>query len=353
MYIKLFNECLKEFFEELKQVFPEFKQKIDDIYTFDNIENNNKYLKFFYKNAKKYSDLISTKNEMLFSEGIVLLKGIDFNFIWNSNISDGTKDSIWKYIQLLYSRAHICLNEEKSKKTAKDVLNKKIDYSKLTEEEKAFASILDKINFENIDDNEEQEENGDNSNDLLNNLFGNLGENFMNENFAEELMGTEIGKLAEEIAGEVNPEDININDLLSGITGNNKTGNADNFNNLIGNITNKVVSKLQNSNVNEDKITTEANDIINKLSNNAPNTNNFDVSNILNNDGEVPDIDFSNILNMFSKKDLSNLNKFTKVIENQNNTPVKDRLKKKLEKKKNNKKEKTSDEILDEALKEI
>lgn len=349
MYIKLFNECLKEFFEELKEVFPEFKQKIDDIYIFDNIEKNNKYLKFFYKNAKKYSDLISTKNEMLFSEGIVLLKGIDFNFIWNSNISQTTKESIWKYLQLLYSRAHICLNEAGSKKTAKDVINKNVDYNKLTDEEKAFASILDKINFDNIDVDEDNEGVGNDGNELLSNLFGGLGENFMAENFAEELMGTEIGKLAEEIAGDINPTDININDLLSEITGNN--GNPENFNNLIGNITNKVVSKLQNSDVNEDKITTEANNIINKLSSNK-NLNNLDVSGMLGGDDNNPQIDFSSILNMFSKKDLNNISKFSKVIETQNDTPVKNRLKKKLEKKIAYK-EKTPDEILDQALKEI
>jgi len=349
MYIKLFNECLKEFFEELKEVFPEFKQKIDDIYVFDNIEKNNKYLNFFYKNAKKYSDLISTKNEMLFSEGIVLLKGIDFNFIWNSNISQSTKESIWKYLQLLYSRAHICLNEVESKKTAKDVINKNVDYNKLSDEEKAFASILDKINFDNIDDDEDNQGHVNDGNELLSNLFGGLGENFMAENFAEELMGTEIGKLAEEIAGDINPKDIDINDLLSGITGNN--GNPENFNNLIGNITNKVVSKLQNSDVNEDKITTEANNIIKKISNNQ-NLNNFDVSGMLDGDDNNPQFDFSSILNMFSKKDLNNISKFSKVIETQSDTPVKNRLKKKLEKK-NAYKEKTPDEILDQALKEI
>ena len=350
MYTKLFNECLKEFLEELKEVFPEFKNKIDDVYLFNDIDNNNKYLKFFYKNAKKYSDLISTKNEMLFSEGIVLLKGIDFNYIWNANISNNTKESIWKYIQLLYSRAHIYFNEEKSKKTVRDVLNKKIDYSNLSDEEKAFASILDTIDLSNKTDTEIDtdniEDNNDNNTNLLNSLFGNLGENFMNENFTEELMGSEIGKIAEEIAGEVNTNDIDINDLLSGITGNGTDG-SDKFNNLIGNITNKVVSKLQNSNIDEEKITNEAGDIINKMSNNS----NLDISGMLNSGDS--DIDFSNILNMFSKKDLNNLSKFTSMVENQNNTPVKDRLKKKLKKKKEKSQEKTSDEILDEALSEI
>ena len=42
---------------------------------------------------------ISNKNEIIFSKGLVVVKDIDFNYIWNhKNMTRINKDIIWKYI---------------------------------------------------------------------------------------------------------------------------------------------------------------------------------------------------------------------------------------------------------------
>ena len=51
---------------------------------------------------EKFFDILY-QNEKLFSgdEPIYLLPGIDFLFVWSENISDATRKTIWKYLQLL------------------------------------------------------------------------------------------------------------------------------------------------------------------------------------------------------------------------------------------------------------
>ena len=47
-------------------------------------------------------------------EPVYLLPGIDFNFIWKSNISDTTRETIWKYLQLLLFTLVSDIDDEKS-----------------------------------------------------------------------------------------------------------------------------------------------------------------------------------------------------------------------------------------------
>ena len=56
-------------------------------------------LKEFLENVDEISDKIIEKEINLFNDDPVLLQNVSFKLIWNSDISDQTKNSLWKYLQ--------------------------------------------------------------------------------------------------------------------------------------------------------------------------------------------------------------------------------------------------------------
>ena len=48
----------------------------------------------------RFFDILYEKSE-LFQESRFLLPGIDFKLLWNENITDNTKNIIWKYLKLI------------------------------------------------------------------------------------------------------------------------------------------------------------------------------------------------------------------------------------------------------------
>ena len=94
--IKLFNN----FVNDIINVFPEQKSNIYNNY--EKELTNNDYnicdskINDFCILLDNKSDLIITKNDNIFSEQ--LLKDVDFQKMWKSNINDKTKNNIWTYV---------------------------------------------------------------------------------------------------------------------------------------------------------------------------------------------------------------------------------------------------------------
>ena len=100
-YINLFNKNLESLLTNIIENFSETKENINQKYTFP-IKSDSYVQTFIQTNKVKGMD-ISNKNEIIFSKGLVVVKDIDFNYIWNhKNMTRINKDIIWKYIQSLY-----------------------------------------------------------------------------------------------------------------------------------------------------------------------------------------------------------------------------------------------------------
>ncbi len=110
-------QIIKEFVNDLNRTFPdkmdiEYYKNIDD-----NLVNIYEFCKEVY--PKHFFDILY-QNEEIFANKIEFLPNIDFKVLWSENISDTTKGTIWKYLQLiLFSIIGELKSEESFGDTAK------------------------------------------------------------------------------------------------------------------------------------------------------------------------------------------------------------------------------------------
>ena len=105
-YVKTFNQIMDEFFNELIEIFPE-EPKIKVQYNlFQTLCKTNirKPCNEFMLGSIPYLEKIAMKDEDFFvsPEQPKLLKSINFSKLWSSEISDNTKDAIWRYIKSFF-----------------------------------------------------------------------------------------------------------------------------------------------------------------------------------------------------------------------------------------------------------
>ena len=188
----------KSFVDDLIKVFPEYKEPIivnySDIISLETLNiNENTKIKDFLSKIDVISNGITDKDESIFKEDLFLLNEINFKEIWESNISDKTKDNIWKYLQ---SFCLINININTLNK-----LNEDTD-----SDSKRKISKKNKRDIENFNKiNEDYKNNSGNVDASDINDFNNILEN------------TNIGKIAQEISEElnINDENADISEILN------------------------------------------------------------------------------------------------------------------------------------------
>lgn len=254
-----FNENLKQFIDVLKKKYPEQKENIENYYNFDN--PGSKYIDEFLENCKNCGDDISSKNEIIFSKGSKILNNVDFYSIWNNTDDDSDNDeskelneeqreNIWKYLHTLYIFAY----EYRCEKDFKLIMNelKSKDVSTLDEEGKTFRNIIEGLSIQNRKPDNSELESEDCDKKASSSSIP-----------VPDLFNGVIGNLAKEIAEEIDPSKINIEDpskLLSSLM----NGNLDESNDdsgifdLVKDITGKIQNKLSSGNLNEEQLFSEA-----------------------------------------------------------------------------------------------
>ena len=297
--IEYFNSTLKLFVNNIIKFYPEYKEVLDEYYSElleNDSSNDDKYVKRFMRKFGEYKELISTKDNSLFSETICFLKNIDFKEIWeNEKTDDSIKNTIWDYLQTLFLIGETIISDSDKIKSLVESLKKKRDNESLdeniTEENKELFDML-----KNLSDKKNQPEIND---ELLSNGL--------------------IGNLAKELAGDINLDEMNLN-LDSGDGPSNigdifgKLMSGDNpmkFMNLIQNVGQKIQTKLSDGNLDQSKLLDEAQNMMGMLGNNNPL--------------------FDNLLNN-AKKEMTTANKPNAPSYD---NPTKERLRKKLEARKN------------------
>ena len=94
-----FKKIINDLHKDINKSFPEYnlhvdisEEKMKELYEYCKLVYPKHFFNILYKNDKIFSDK---------EENTKFLPDIDFKEIWNSDITDKTKDIIWKYLQLI------------------------------------------------------------------------------------------------------------------------------------------------------------------------------------------------------------------------------------------------------------
>lgn len=296
-----FNTNLQQFLQIICENYPHQKQSIEEYYTFP-LEGNS-YLEMFYTNCKDKGDYISSKNEIIFSTGSIILENVNFNEIWNDDkVDDGDRSNIWKYLHTLFLYSF----EYKQDKDLKSILQEFQGIMAASREGKAvgkgtvldeqaqtFLSIIENLSNEMKSLQESAQSTNDgttvqkmseedlskNIDDILNSAAADstsassfadaipgMGKMFGNLNMDKLFNGT-IGNIAQEIIEELDMSKMDVGDP-SQLLGNLLSGKMDENNglmNMVKNITSKIQSKVNSSDVKEEDLVKEAESMMGNL----------------------------------------------------------------------------------------
>ena len=112
-YIRIFNQLVDEFFRELIEIFPE-ETKIKIQYNlFQSMCRSNfrRPCNDFMLGSINYLEKISMRDEDFFkgTDKPELLSSMNFEKIWTPELSQVTKDAIWRYIQSFFTIGINCV----------------------------------------------------------------------------------------------------------------------------------------------------------------------------------------------------------------------------------------------------
>ena len=232
---------INDFCSDIKNTFPE-KKGIVEGYELEHL------VKFCKEKYTEKTLEIVYKNEKIFTEACYLLPDIDFSEMWNSNISVATKETIWKYLQLILF-SYVSLDEYSFDDTVK------------------FFEQLDKNEFkEKID---EIMKNLKSDNNFDTSVIPN--EEKLNSSF-DNLFNTKIGNLASEIAEETSKKMNfdNNQDIMSNLL-NNPAGLMA----LVKNVGESLDEKMKNGEIKQEELLKESTSLLGNFNMNTQMKNLF------------------------------------------------------------------------------
>jgi hypothetical protein len=277
-----FSKVINDFVKDLKITFPEYDNLINkwwkDIehfnYIDDEEERNNAFelsqnnsVKFLFDYCKKklpprFFDILY-QNEDIFKEDSNIdtefLPNIHFKNLWQCEISQKTRETIWKYLQLImFSIIGKLNNKEAFGDTAKifEAINEDEFKNKLEETLTHMKNLFEnsenlqegfdsKINMENIPDAEKMHEH------ISGMLDGKLGQ------LAREIAEETAADLNMELDGMTDMKDV-FQKLIK---------NPNKLMGLVKSVGDKLDSKIKSGDIKESELISEATDIMNKMKN--------------------------------------------------------------------------------------
>ena len=255
-----FVKVIYDLINDILFTFPEYKESLNiDLHNIketrdeESVRNVYEHIKTVY--PERFFDILY-KNEEMFSKSDInteFLPGIDFKYLWKEDISTKTKDTIWKYLQvILFSVISKVNTEDSFGDTAKlfEAINQDELKEKLEETINNLQNMMDGespiIDVSGIDMLPKPE-------DIQGHING--------------LLEGKLGKLAKEIAAET-AEELNID-------AENATSVNDIFKNLlkdptklmgmVQNVGGKLDQKIKSGEIKESELMQEASDLLSKM----------------------------------------------------------------------------------------
>jgi len=268
-----FYKIINDFTSDILITFPEYTGIIARWWNrpSENIEETRtKETLFIFRHCVKvfperFFDILYKNSEIFIEDSEIsteFLPGIVFKQLWNLNISDNTKDTIWKYLQLILFA----------------VIGSVHNSSDLGDTAKLFEAINEEELKKKLEETLEGMQNlFDGTGSPLNGMDASLnGINMENMPNAEQLhehinsmMGGKLGKLALELAEET-AKDLNL-DMDN--TGDAKDvfqklfKNPGKMMNMVKNIGSKIDEKIKSGEIKESELMEEGMELLNKMKN--------------------------------------------------------------------------------------
>lgn len=245
-----FIKVIKDFLSDLHRTFPEYKEIFNKM---------TDYSKLFDFCKEKYPPIffdILYENVNIFKEAnIELLPGVDFHILWNNNISDKTKEIIWKYLQLImFSVIGNLENKDVFGDTAKlfEAIPQEDFYKKLEETMAEMNKVFEGMHTTDTPNSEEQPSMSIPNPEDINNHISSM-------------LDGKIGQLAKEIAEEATNEwneELDMKDLFTNLIKNPKK-----IMNLVKTVSNKLEQKIKSGELKESELMEEAKELMSKMKN--------------------------------------------------------------------------------------
>jgi len=245
---KLFS-LFSDFIRDLSKVFPEIKNSLYRNYE-DCLVDGSKCLSDFPK-VKRFLELIGDyekyivdKNLEFFDLEVEFLEEIRFNRLWEKNISNKTRESIWKYLQTFQL---ISINLKSGEALNKALEGDKIDKSTLKDLKK-----MQKLS-EDVQSKAKSEE-GENE---LDKMLGGL-------------MDSGIGEIAKEVAQGLDVESMfgNVDENSNPMELMTKLMNPDKMGAIFNNINSVMEKKMANGELTQDGLKREAEGMMGQMGEN-------------------------------------------------------------------------------------
>ena len=240
-----FYKVVKDFIRDILGTFPELEisltTEMKHIHTTDITdpleESLSKSYTLIYDHVLKefplrFFDILYEKPE-LFQEPRFFLPGIDFKTLWNENITEKTKNIIWKYLKLILLMIH---GGEGEHSKLFENINMDDLKEKINESMKDIHNFFDSENVPNPEDMKEH------LNGLMNGKIGSLAK-----------------EIAEESIGDINDPTVADNAFK------NMFSNPTQMVGLMHNIGDKIDKKIKSGDIKESELMEEAMDMIGKM----------------------------------------------------------------------------------------
>ena len=316
-------KIFKAFINDLITVFPEHQELLDNTYNsiFDLdklVIEDNEIIKEFLQLIDDNSDDITNKNDNIFTDDLYFIKEISMKSIWDSDISDKTRTSIWNYLQS-FCLLNITINSN-------DKINEVLKSIESNEKVKDKETLKDMKKVKKINENLKEDDKNIKEGSPMDNILEN----------------TTIGNLAKEITKDLNIDNMDeadMGDLFK----------PENMMNIFQKINTTITEKIDNKELDGNALLGEATNLMNgddmmsnmmgMLSGMGKGGDTPDLSGMMSmlsgmgKGGDTPDL--SGMMSMLSGMDKST-NSNSNSNSNSNHDPgiIKERLRKKLDSKK-------------------
>jgi hypothetical protein len=267
-----FQKIIKDFIADILNTFPEYEPLALKWWTKDysalSEEEQGKKMDYIFKHCLKvfperFFDILYQNGEMFedsSSANTEFLPGISFKYLWKCDISAKTRETVWKYLQLiLLALVGSMKNKDAFGDTAKlfDSINEDELKGKLEE----TLGNMQKL-FENADKSNDSQENPMNGVNV-----DNLPNAEQIHDHLTGMLGGKLGQLAKEIAeetaGSLNIDMENVTDAKGVFQ--NLFKNPGKLMGLVKNVGSKLDERIKSGEIKESELYSEATEIMNKM----------------------------------------------------------------------------------------
>lgn len=276
-----FSKVVTDLIRDIKETFPEVVGLIQkwwkELSDFEYIDHEVERIKAFEESREtsiqflfsfcqkkfppRFFEILYQNDEMFKVDSDIdteFLPHIHFKNLWQFDISQKTRDTIWKYLQLiLFSIIGSLENKEAFGDSAKlfEAINQDDFKNKLEETLSQMQGLFDMPSSENSDSSFNMPEGMPNAEDIHQHING--------------MLDGQLGKLAKEIAEEtaanLNIDMENVTDMKDVFS--NLVKNPTKLMGLVKSVGDKLDSRIKSGEIKESELISEATDIMNKMKN--------------------------------------------------------------------------------------